>query len=196
MFTGIIEEIGKIRSIVEFGDGLEFEIEARKVLSDIDVDNSICVNGVCLTVVRRKKNYFTIQAVKETLSKTNLGLLQKGSPVNLERSVKLQDRLGGHLVQGHIDVTGKVEKVETLQTSWMYTISIPKKYRKYLITVGSVAVDGTSLTVARLGRDRFTVAIIPYTFENTVFQQYKKGTKVNFEFDIIGKYLESLVHYK
>jgi riboflavin synthase len=196
MFTGIIEEIGKIRSIVEFGDGLEFEIEARKVLSDIDVDNSICVNGVCLTVVRRKKNYFTIQAVKETLSKTNLGLLQKGSPVNLERSVKLQDRLGGHLVQGHIDVTGKVEKVETLQTSWMYTISIPKKYRKYLITVGSVAVDGTSLTVARLGRDRFTVAIIPYTFENTVFQQYKKGTKVNLEFDIIGKYLESLVHYK
>ena len=165
-------------------------------MSDLSVDNSICVNGVCLTVVRKQKSFFTIQAVKETLLKTNLGMLHKNSIVNLERSVKLHDRLGGHLVQGHVDVTGTVEKVEKLKTSWMYTFSIPKRFRKYLITVGSITVDGTSLTVARLKRDTFTVAIIPYTFVNTVFHQYKKGCKVNLEFDIIGKYLESLVHYK
>jgi len=196
MFTGIVEEVGTVRTITKFGDGLEFTIAARKVLSDIDIDNSICVNGVCLTVVRRTKSNFTIQAVKETLSKTNLGKLKKHSVVNLERSVKLQDRLGGHLVQGHVDITGTIEKIVKLKTSWMYTISMPVKFRKYLIHVGSVTVDGTSLTVARLETDRFTVAIIPYTFENTVFSQYKKGSKVNLEFDIIGKYLESLLQYK
>ncbi len=196
MFTGIIEEVGKIHSIKKFGDGIEIIISARKVLSDLNIDNSICVNGVCLTVVRRTKTNFTIQAVKETLTKTNLGELKKESVVNLERSVTLQDRLGGHLVQGHVDTTGTITKIVTLKTSWMYTISFPKKFRKYLISVGSITVDGTSLTVATLERSKFTVAIIPYTFEQTVFNQYKKGNHVNLEFDMVGKYLESLVHYK
>ncbi|MFA5833017.1 MAG: riboflavin synthase [Bacteroidota bacterium] len=195
MFTGIIEEIGTIRSIKKFGDGIEFTITARKVLSDLRIDNSICVNGVCLTVVRRSKTSFTIQAIKETLSKTNLGKLNINSEVNLERSVKLHDRLGGHLVQGHIDYTGTIKKIVVLKTSWMYSISFPKKYRKYLITVGSITVDGTSLTVAKLEREELIVAIIPYTYQHTIFHQYVKGTKVNLEFDIIGKYLESLVHY-
>ena len=195
MFTGIIEEIGKIRSITSQGDGIQISVTASTVLSDLDVDNSICVNGVCLTVVQRSKQHFDIQAVKETLSKTNLGSLKKGNEVNLERSVRLQDRMGGHLVQGHVDATGIVTKVEILESSWMYTISIPKQFRKYLISVGSITVDGTSLTVARLKMKEFTVAIIPFTYAHTIFHQYEKGTIVNLEFDIVGKYLESLVHY-
>lgn len=196
MFTGIVEEVGKIISIKRIGDGLEFVIGAKKVLRDIGIDNSICVNGVCLTVVRKRKKDFTVQAVKETLRKTNLGELQIGGAVNLERSVRLHDRLGGHLVQGHVDATGIVIKVEALKSSWMYTIEFPKKYRKYLIYVGSISVDGTSLTVARLSRNTMTIAIIPYTYKNTVFQFYKKGTRVNLEFDVIGKYIESIVTYR
>ncbi|MFA6467525.1 MAG: riboflavin synthase [Bacteroidota bacterium] len=195
MFTGIIEETGTVATLKKLGDGLQIEIAATKVTKGLKIDNSVCVNGVCLTVVRRSKDRFMIQAVKETLSKTNIGTLKSGSVVNLERSVKLQDRLGGHIVQGHVDTTGTITKIVDLQSSWMFTISFPKKFRKYLISVGSVAVDGTSLTVARLRESDFDVAIIPYTHEHTVFGNYRRGSSVNLEFDIIGKYLESLVHY-
>ncbi len=195
MFTGIVETIGIVSSIKPFGDGIELSISPKKRLTDLSVDNSIAVNGVCLTVVRSRNNIFTVQVVKETLSKTNLGRLKKGSKVNLERSVMLKDRLGGHLVQGHVDATGRVTAVKTLQTSWMVTITFPARYRKYLIPVGSITVDGTSLTTALLRRKEFTVAIIPYTHTHTIFHEYKKGSIVNLEFDIIGKYLESLVHY-
>lgn len=195
MFTGIVEETGTIASLTKLGDGIEIAIAAKNVVRGLAVDNSMCVNGVCLTIVKKTRTTFTIQAVKETLVKSNLSELRKGSIVNLERSVRLQDRLGGHLVQGHVDTTGVIKKIVTLESSWMYTISFPKTYRKYLIPVGSVTVDGTSLTVAYLKRSEFTVAIIPYTFDHTVFNSYRIGTRVNLEFDIIGKYLESLVHY-
>ena len=195
MFTGIVEEVGKVQSITPMGDGLEFTISAKKILKNVGIDNSICVSGVCLTVVKRGKNYFKVQVIKETLSKTNLGKLRMDSSVNLERSVRLNDRLGGHLVQGHVDTTGTVTKVLTLESSWLYTIRFPKTFRKYLIYVGSISVDGTSLTVARLGRTELTVAIIPYTYTNTIFHNYKVGTKVNLEFDVIGKYIESIVQY-
>ena len=195
MFTGIVEEVGKVQSITPMGDGLEFTISAKKILKNVGIDNSICVSGVCLTVVKRGKNYFKVQVIKETLSKTNLGKLRMDSSVNLERSVRLNDRLGGHLVQGHVDTTGTVTKVLTLESSWLYTIRFPKTFRKYLIYVGSISVDGTSLTVARLGRTELTVAIIPYTYTNTIFHNYKIGTKVNLEFDVIGKYIESIVQY-
>lgn len=195
MFTGIVEEIGTISSITTMGDGLEFTINAKKILRDTTVDSSICVNGVCLTVVKKTKSFFTVQVVKETLLKSNLGKLAVHDLVNLERSVRLHDRLGGHLVQGHVDATGTVTDIKTLKSSWMYTISFPKQFRKYLIYVGSIAVDGTSLTVARLHRNNFTVAIIPYTYHNTIFHQYKKGSIVNLEFDVIGKYIESIVTY-
>lgn len=181
--------------MVKYGDGVNFTIAANKVARSLKVDNSICVNGVCLTVVRKSGKTFSIQAVKETLSKTNLGDLHNGSIVNLERSVRLHDRLGGHLVQGHVDTTGVVKTIITLESSWMYSISFPKQHRKYLIPVGSVTVDGTSLTVARLKNNEFTVAIIPYTYDHTIFNTYRVGTRVNLEFDILGKYLESLVHY-
>jgi len=195
MFTGIVEEIGTISSITTMGDGLEFTINAKKILRDTTVDNSICVNGVCLTVVKKSKSFFTVQVVKETLLKSNLGRLTVHDLVNLERSVRLHDRLGGHLVQGHVDATGTVTDIKILKSSWMYTIAFPKQFRKYLIYVGSIAVDGTSLTVARLQRNNFTVAIIPYTYHNTIFHRYKKGSIVNLEFDVIGKYIESIVTY-
>lgn len=196
MFTGIVEEIGSIHSLKKLGDGVEINIKANKILRSMHVDNSICVNGVCLTVVKTSKSTFTVQAVKETLSKTNLGLLRVGGLVNLERSVRLNDRLGGHIVQGHVDITGKIESITSLESSWMYTILFPKIYRKNLIPVGSITVDGTSLTVARLHRDKFTVAIIPFTFEHTIFKMYKQGSVVNLEFDIIGKYIENIIKYK
>jgi riboflavin synthase len=132
--------------------------------------------------------------VKETLSKTSLGGLHVGSSVNLERAVSLNQRLGGHLVQGHVDTTGTVLKRAVLKASWMFAIRFPKKFRKYLIPVGSISVDGVSLTVARLHADYFEVAIIPYTYEQTIFHEYKASSIVNLEFDLIGKYIESLLH--
>ncbi len=193
MFTGIVEEKGTIQKIVKFGDGLEFTISCTIVLKGLRIDNSICVNGVCLTVVRHTSKTFSIQAVHETLTKTNLGKLKKGSHVNLERSVRLNDRLGGHIVQGHVDGTGTVKRIQVLDKSWLYTIAYPSKFRKYIIPVGSVTVDGVSLTVARIGQSQMTIAIIPYTYDHTVFQDYHVGSAVNIEFDVIGKYLESLI---
>ncbi len=195
MFTGIVEECGTVRSVRTIGGGKELTIVSPTVSTTLRIDNSICVNGVCLTVVRRTGKTFVVQAVEETLSKTNLGTLSAGSLVNLERSVRLSDRLSGHIVQGHVDCTGRVVGIRTLATSWLVTISFPKRFRKYLIPVGSVCVDGTSLTVARLGRDNFTVAIIPFTYEHTVFRKYRTGSTVNIEFDVLGKYLESLTKY-
>ena len=196
MFTGIVEEVGRVGSLRKHGDGLQFEIAAKIVLPGLGVDNSIAVNGTCLTVVGRMKGLFAVEAVKETLKKTNLGLLRVGSSVNLERPVSLNQRLGGHLVQGHVDATGAVLERKTLEASWMFTVRFPVRFRKYLIPVGSVSVDGVSLTVANLKRDHFEVAIIPYTFENTIFGEYKIGSKVNLEFDLVGKYIESLIRNK
>ena len=196
MFTGIIEEIGRVCSVRKQEDGIQFGVETKALLSGLKIDNSIAVNGTCLTIVGRKQRVFTVDVVKETLSKTSLGGLHVGSHVNLERAVSLNHRLGGHLVQGHIDTTGTVLKCTALKTSWMFAIRFPKKFRKYLIPVGSISVDGVSLTVARLHADQFEVAIIPYTFEHTIFHQYKIGSKVNLEFDLIGKYIESLLNGK
>jgi riboflavin synthase len=194
MFTGIVEEVGRVCSVRKRDDGIQFDIHAKKISSGLKADNSIAVNGTCLTVVRRKNGVLTFDAVKETLSKTSLGGLHVGSSVNLERAVSLNQRLGGHLVQGHVDTTGTVLKRAVLKASWMFAIRFPKKFRKYLIPVGSISVDGVSLTVARLHADYFEVAIIPYTYNQTIFHEYKAGSIVNLEFDLIGKYIESLLH--
>jgi riboflavin synthase len=195
MFTGLIEETGAITGAVKRGDGIDFTLSAGTVTKQLGIDNSIAVNGTCLTVTQKKGKSFSVHAVHETLTKTNLGRLKPGMRVNLERAVSLEQRLGGHLVQGHVDGIGIVSKIENLETSRMYTISIDKKFRKYLIPVGSVAVDGVSLTVARVAPAAFTVAIIPYTLEHTIFGTYEKGTAVNLEFDLIGKYIESLMKH-
>jgi len=194
MFTGIVEEVGRVCSVRKRDDGIQFDIHAKKISSGLKADNSIAVNGTCLTVVRRKNGVLTFDAVKETLSKTSLGGLHVGSSVNLERAVSLNQRLGGHLVQGHVDTTGTVLKRAVLKASWMFAIRFPKKFRKYLIPVGSISVDGVSLTVARLHADYFEVAIIPYTYNQTIFHEYKASSIVNLEFDLIGKYIESLLH--
>ena len=193
MFTGIIEETGTVTEVSPRGDGIDFTIAAKLVTRDLGVDNSIAVNGTCLTVTHARAGRFSVHAVHETLSKTNLGSLTAGARVNLERAVSLQQRLGGHLVQGHVDCIGTVRKVENLQTSWLITIGFRKHFRKYLIPVGSVAVDGVSLTVARVAATTFTVAIIPYTMEHTIFGAYQRGAAVNLEFDLVGKYIENLM---
>jgi riboflavin synthase len=193
MFTGIIEETGTVTEAAPRGDGIDFTIKASLATRGLGVDNSIAVNGTCLTVTQKLPGRFRVHAVHETLTKTNLGRLQTGTRVNLERAVSLQQRLGGHLVQGHVDCIGTVKKVEELETSWLITIAFPKKYRKYLIPVGSIAVDGVSLTVARCAAAAFTVAIIPYTMDHTVFGGYAAGTSVNLEFDLVGKYIENLM---
>lgn len=191
MFTGIVEEVGKVKSIVQRGKARIFTISSKKLLNEIKVGDSVSVNGVCLTVFEKGKDSFKVEAVEETIKKTNLGELKVGDPVNLELALKLGERLGGHIVQGHIDTTGMVKSIKKLENSWIFEIKFPSEFRKYLIPKGAIAVDGISLTIAELDRDKFKVSIIPYTFDNTNFKFRKVGDRVNLEFDLFGKYIEN-----
>ena len=194
MFTGIIEEIGVIRGIRRSSAGeRKLYIECKAVLEDLKLGDSLAVNGVCLTIVEKGKGKAAVEVVEETIKKTSLGNLNSGGPVNLERAASLNSRLGGHLVQGHVDATGKVVSIEKLPMSWMFRFRIPKTLMKYIIPVGSIAVNGVSLTVAEKLSDSFKVAIIPHTFENTVFKYLRVGSSVNIEIDMIAKYVESLL---
>ena len=192
MFTGLIEETGKLVSKKKTGDGYQLTITAGKVMRDLGIGSSICVNGVCLTVVKKKGKSFSVDTIEETLKKTNLGSLTANEKVNLERPLKANERLGGHFVLGHVDATGKVIKVKELSNSHFMTISFPKKYRKYIIHVGSVAIDGVSMTVAELGEKNFSIGIIPHTWKETIFSTKKIGSTVNLEFDVLGKYVENI----
>lgn len=194
MFTGIIEEIGTIKGVKGSSDGArKFRIGCRRVTDDISVGDSLSVNGVCLTIVERLRNEVDVEAVEETIKKTTLGSLRIGDPVNLERAAAMNSRIGGHLVQGHVDATGKVLSIEKLPMSRVYRFRIPKQLMKYLISVGSVAVNGVSLTVAEKLSDSFEVAVIPHTYENTVFKFLRVGSQVNVEIDMMAKYIESLL---
>ena len=188
MFTGIIQEVGKISQIKELNGGLELGISCS-FAGDTHVDESIAVNGVCLTVTGNNDDFFTVQSVDETLRKTTLGSLKKDDPVNLERSLTLQKGIEGHLVQGHVDTTGTIEKIQKEGTDWLFSVRFPKKYRDLIVGRGSITIEGISLTVAREAKDSFTIAIIPYTYEHTNLKQKKKGDAVNLEFDILGKYV-------
>lgn len=193
MFTGIIEEIGTVKHVIgSAGGARKIFIECRKVLGDLKIGSSLAVNGVCLTIVERSKTRVAVEAVEETVRKTMIGNLKAGSFVNLERSMQFNDRSGGHLVQGHVDATGKVVSIEKLPMSWMYRFTIPRTMMKYLIPVGSVSINGVSLTVAQKLSDSFKVAIIPHTFDNTTFKYLRVGDEVNVEIDMIAKYVESL----
>ena len=201
MFTGIIEEVGTITAVESLGSdraGKQFTIEAE-MASDLHVDQSVSINGACQTVVDvdADASTFAVDTIEETLRKTSFGYLEAGTPVNLERALQAGDRLDGHFVQGHVDTTGTVEAVEREETDWLYTIRFDPQYAAYLIPVGSIAVDGISLTVARLAEDTFTVAIIPHTYEETnVSTAWTEGAAVNLEFDLIGKYVaRSLTAY-
>lgn len=188
MFTGIIEEVGRISAVRDLGGGRRISVEA-KMVPELHIDQSISINGACQTVVEVNSGRLDVIAVEETLRKTTFGSLNPGDLVNLERAMSPTGRLDGHIVQGHVDTTGSISAVEKQQTSWLFTIRFPESFSPYVIPVGSIAVEGISLTVARLGEHEFTVAIIPYTFDHTNVSEWKVGRKVNLEFDMIGKYV-------
>jgi len=192
MFTGIIEELGRVKSIRGLKGGIELDVAFSKT-EELEVDDSIAVNGVCQTVVKKKGDIFTIQAVEETLRKTTFDQLKSGDIVNLERSLTLQQRIDGHLVQGHVDTVGKVLSAVDEGANWLFEIEFPKEFAHLIVGRGSIAIDGISLTVARLKDQSFTVAIIPYTYEHTTLKNKKNGSTVNLEFDILGKYVARML---
>lgn len=195
MFTGIVEELGTVVAIEKEQSNLHLTIEAA-VTPELKIDQSVAHNGVCLTVVAIKNNTYTVTAIKETLDKTNLSFLKKGDLVNLERAMKLGDRLDGHIVQGHVDQTGICTAIEEANGSTVFTFSYDETLQNITIEKGSITVNGTSLTVINSKKNEFSVAIIPYTYEHTVFKTFKVGTVVNLEFDVLGKYIAKLNEYK
>jgi riboflavin synthase len=193
MFTGIVEELGEVIEIEPDGDSARLTVRGPLVVSDAVHGASIAVNGVCLTVTDIKDDAFTADVVKETLERSGLGALRPGSRVNLERSVRLADRLGGHLVQGHVDGVGAIVSREPGERWDVVTIALPAALSRYVVEKGSIAVDGTSLTVVDAGRDRFTVALIPETLARTVLGDKQPGDRVNIEVDVMAKYVERLL---
>ncbi|MFN2577475.1 MAG: riboflavin synthase [Pyrinomonadaceae bacterium] len=193
MFTGIIEELGRIQAIEKRGEDARILIEARIVTEGSRDGDSISVNGVCLTALEVKPDSFAADVSRETLFRSTLGNLQEGSPVNLERAVTLATRLGGHIVQGHVDARGKFIGSENHGESWTFRFEYPKEIARYLVHKGSVTVEGISLTIANLTDDYFEIAVIPKTFEVTNFSQIKPGEAVNLEVDVIAKYVERIL---
>ena len=194
MFTGIVEEQGRVRAITPNEGGARLVIEARTVLDDAELGASIAVNGCCLTVTAFDRDSFAADAVIETLARTNLGDLAAGDPVNLERPLRFADRLGGHLVQGHVDATGTVrDRAPQPDGSEVVTIEAPDAVQRYVVHKGSVTVDGVSLTVARVDDDAFAIALIPHTLAVTTLGARSVGTRVNLEVDLVAKYVEALV---
>ncbi len=193
MFTGIVEELGRIRSIAPNSGGARLTIDAMTVLGDATIGASIAVNGCCLTVVEIGDGHWSADAVVETLERTNLGDFAVGDPVNLERPLRLADRLGGHLVQGHVDATGRVRsRAVQPDGSELVRFEAPAEVLRYVVHKGSITVDGTSLTVARLHDDGFSIAVIPHTLAVTTLGARTPGTRVNLEVDLIAKYVERL----
>lgn len=196
MFTGLIEEKGILVNKIKTGDGYRLEIKARKVLEDSEIGSSISVNGCCLTVVEKTINTVSMDTIEETLKKTNLGDLNVGDSVNLERPLKADARLGGHFVLGHVDTKGEVIEIKELSNSHFMRIRFPREFRQYMIYVGSVSIDGVSMTVAEINDDVFGVGIIPHTWQETVFSDKRTGSSVNLEFDVLGKYVEKIMESK
>ena len=193
MFTGIIEELGRVRAVQKRGEDARIIIEARIATEGSNSGDSIAVNGVCLTALDVKPDSFTADVSKETLFRSTLGGLQEGSPVNLERAVTPATRLGGHIVQGHVDARGRFLGSDNHGDSWTFRFAYPKEVARYLVFKGSVAVEGISLTIANLTDEYFDIAIIPKTFEVTNFSQLQPGDEVNLEVDVIAKYVERIL---
>lgn len=194
MFTGIVEEIGTVKKIAR-GQKAYLEIQADKIFSDIHIGDSIAVNGVCLTVTGFSGKIFTADVMNETFSRSSLGSLKTGSHVNLERAMSANGRFGGHIVSGHIDGTGKITNIKKDGNAVWYKISADENIIKYTVEKGSIAIDGISLTVARVEKDNFSVSIIPHTSEETILSEKKTGDTVNLENDIIGKYVERFLNF-
>lgn len=193
MFTGIIEELGRVRSVERRGEGARIVIEARAVMQDSRDGDSIAVNGICLTALDVRPDSFAADGSRETLDRSTLGRLRSGSPVNLERAVTPATRLGGHIVQGHVDARGKFLSAVDHGGSWTVRIAYPREIARYLVFKGSIAVEGISLTIAGLRDEYFEVAIIPKTWEVTNLSHLRANDEVNLEADIIAKYVERLL---
>lgn len=193
MFTGIIEEVGTVKAVKRSGTSSFIEIQAKKVLEDVHLGDSIAVNGVCLTVTHSDGSIFRADVMNETLSRSSLGSLTAGSPVNLERAMAANGRFGGHIVSGHIDGTGTVSDIRNDGIAVWYTITAPPELLRYIVEKGSIAIDGISLTVAKVTETSFSVSIIPHTAAQTILGTKKTGDIVNLENDIIGKYVEKLM---
>ena len=187
MFTGIIETKGEVVSIIKDGSNLDISLKSH-ITNELKIDQSVSHNGVCLTVVKIDNDIYTVTAIKETLEKSNIGILEVGDQINLERSMRLGDRLDGHIVQGHVDQKAKCTKVVEENGSWVFSFKY-KNSDNITVEKGSVCVNGVSLTVVNSGDNDFSVAIIPYTYEHTNFNTFELGTVVNIEFDIVGKYI-------
>lgn len=196
MFTGIVEEIGKIIKVERGVKSSKLTIGGNKIFSDLKLGDSVAVNGVCLTVTSFSKGVFTADVMNETLSRSNLGVLKQGSAANLERAMIADGRYGGHIVSGHIDGTGVITKVEQDDIAVWYTVSADNKVMKYIIEKGSVAIDGISLTVAKVTESNFAVSLIPHTAKETVLGLKKIGDTVNLENDVVGKYIEHFLNFK
>ena len=191
MFTGIIETLGVIQEIEKDKDNLHITI-ASSITEELQIDQSVSHNGICLTVVSINKTFYTLTAIGETIKKTTISHWQKGDSVNLERAMKLGDRLDGHIVQGHVDQIGTCTTVKETNGSWYYTFKYDESLHNITIEKGSITVNGVSLTVVDSRKNEFSVAIIPYTFEHTTFKTFEVNAKVNLEFDVIGKYVSRL----
>ena len=192
MFTGIIETLGKVVGIDAEGSNLHLRIETP-LANELKIDQSVAHNGVCLTVVEKTSQQYTVTAIAETLEKTSLNHFKVGQLINLERAMILGSRLDGHIVQGHVDQTGVCSGLKEEDGSWVFTFTYDPDKSNVKIKKGSITIDGTSLTVVNSEKNSFSVAIIPYTYAHTCFQQYEIGTVVNLEFDVIGKYVKRLL---
>ncbi len=196
MFTGIIEEIGKVSEVNLIPGGKKIKISAVKILNDILVNDSVSINGVCLTVTEVDEQGFMVDAVGVTLEKSTFSELQISSPVNLERSLKLSDRLGGHFVLGHVNGTGVIKEIIKLGDNYLMRVNVPNNMKKYLIDEGSITIDGISLTIAELKDSTIGISIIPHTWNNTTLQYKNAEDRVNIETDVLAKYVDRLTNKK
>ena len=193
MFTGIIEETGNIEKITPIAGGITIRIKVEKILDDVAVNDSVCIDGVCLTVTNKAKNTFLVDAVGATLEKTTFHNIKADASVNLERSVRLSDRLGGHLVQGHVNGIGTISEIKKLGENYLVKVIVPQELEKYLIKEGSIAINGISLTIADLIMNEISISVIPHTWQNTNLKDKGVNDKVNVEIDILAKYVEKLL---
>ena len=195
MFTGIIETLGTVQEIKKDKDNIHLTIDSS-ITDELQIDQSVAHNGICLTVVAISNSLYTVTAIGETIKKTNIPYWKTGDQINLERAMKLGDRLDGHIVQGHVDQIGTCIAADEANGSWHYTFEYDESLHNITIEKGSITVNGVSLTVVNSKKNEFSVAIIPYTFEHTNFKNFEVGTKVNLEFDVIGKYVSRLYNNK
>jgi len=195
MFTGIVEELAQIKSIEPKSKGIRYAISAEVVIDDLKIGDSISVNGVCLTIVKRRKDSFSIDLVEETLNKSNLGELKVGNFVNLERAMKVSDRLGGHIVQGHVETLGVILEKQMQDEEAIISVGLDPEWMRFCIPKGSITLDGVSLTIARINGNIIEIALIPHTLENTTLGIKGKSETLNIETDIIGKYIDRLLSF-